>query len=265
MPTSPNSWREAEGWSGSRSAIPSASTIAIEGRGGVADISENGGARYFKLKLNGDPEHDAARLIRIGKELATLPLDYRVTLDANEQYADLAGLGTLVDRLDRDGALKPIAAKLLYIEQPMPRDSFRESPLGALARRDFIIDEADDSYDAFPAARALGYRGISSKSCKGIYKSIVNATRAAKWSAEGENFFIIGRGPDLSGRPCRAAGPGAGRADRRHPCRAQRPSLCRRLWRGARQPKRRRSGPRIPISIATTDTGSGCRSMAAIS
>ena len=55
-----------------------------------------------------------------------------VTLDANEQYADLAGLGALVDRLDRDGALRPIAAKLLYIEQPMPRDITRQSPLGAL-------------------------------------------------------------------------------------------------------------------------------------
>jgi hypothetical protein len=38
----------------------------------------------------------------------------------------------------------------------------------------------------------LGYRGISSKSCKGIYKSIVNATRAAKWSGGGETFFITG-------------------------------------------------------------------------
>jgi hypothetical protein len=165
---------------------------AIEGKGGVADIRENAGARYFKLKLNGDPEHDAARLPRIGKELATLPHDYRVTLDANEQYADLAALSALVDRLDRDGALAPIAEKLLYIEQPMPRDLFKGFALGALARRDFIIDEADDSYDAFPAARALGYRGISSKSCKGIYKSVVNATRAAKWSAEGEKFFISG-------------------------------------------------------------------------
>jgi hypothetical protein len=164
----------------------------VEGAGGVADIRENAGARYFKLKLNGDPAADAARLIRIGKELATLPHDHRVTLDANEQYADLAALATLVDRLDRDGALKPIAAKLLYIEQPMPRDITRQSPLGALGEQDFIIDEADDSYDAFPAARALGYRGISSKSCKGIYKSIVNATRAAKWSAEGEPFFIAG-------------------------------------------------------------------------
>jgi hypothetical protein len=164
----------------------------IEGKGGVADINENAGAHYFKLKLNGDPEHDAARLTRIGGELATLPHDYRITLDANEQYADLSGLGALVVRLDGDAALQPIAAKLLYIEQPMPRDSFRQSPLGALARRDIIIDEADDSYDAFPAARALGYRGISSKSCKGIYKSIVNATRAAKWSTDGAKYFISG-------------------------------------------------------------------------
>ncbi|HEV7602858.1 MAG TPA: hypothetical protein VGO49_21705 [Bradyrhizobium sp.] len=164
----------------------------VEGQGGVADPAQNSGARYFKLKLNGDPVADAARLIRIGKVLVTLPYDYQVTLDANEQYADLAALGVLVDRLDRDRALKPITAKLLYIEQPMPRDITRQSPLGELARRDFIIDEADDSYDAFAAARALGYRGISSKSCKGIYKSIVNAARAQKWSAGGERYFITG-------------------------------------------------------------------------
>lgn len=164
----------------------------VEGEGGAADIRENAGARYFKLKLNGDPAHDAERLIRIGRELATLPYEYRVTLDANEQYADLAALSTLVDRLDRDAALRPIAQKLLYIEQPMPRDITRQSPLGVLARRDFIVDEADDSYDAFPVARALGYRGISSKSCKGIYKSVINATRAAKWSAGGEKCFIAG-------------------------------------------------------------------------
>ncbi len=165
----------------------------VEGKGGVADGDENAGARYFKLKLNGDPGHDAARLTRIGNELATLPDDYRVTLDANEQYADLTALGTLCDRLDRDAALKPIAAKLLYIEQPMPREIFAQSPLGALGARDFIIDEADDSYDAFVTARALGYRGISSKCCKGIYKSILNATRAAEWSAQGgKKYFIAG-------------------------------------------------------------------------
>jgi hypothetical protein len=162
----------------------------VEGGGGVADPKENSGARYFKLKLNGDPEADAARLTRIGQALLTSGRDYRVSLDANEQYADLAALGALIDRLSRDSALAPIATRLLYIEQPMPRDITRTSPLGKLVGRDFIIDEADDSWDAFPAARELGYRGISSKSCKGIYKSVVNATRAAKWSAGDEKFFV---------------------------------------------------------------------------
>jgi hypothetical protein len=164
----------------------------IEGEGGAADIRENSGARYFKLKMNGDPEGDAIRLKRIGQALATLPYDYRVTLDANEQYADLDALGTLVDRLDHDAALAPIAGKLLYIEQPMPRDITRHSPLGKLSSRNFIIDEADDNWDAFPAAKALGYRGISSKSCKGLYKSIVNATRAAAWSVLDHSYFITG-------------------------------------------------------------------------
>jgi L-alanine-DL-glutamate epimerase-like enolase superfamily enzyme len=164
----------------------------IEGKGGVADASENSGARFFKLKLGGNPDRDAARLAAIGQELARLPYDYKVTLDANEQYADLDALRELTERLDRDAALRPVATKLLYLEQPMPRDITRQTPLGSLAARDFIIDEADESYDAFPAARALGYRGISSKSCKGLYKSIINAARAAKWSSEGQRFFVAG-------------------------------------------------------------------------
>jgi hypothetical protein len=164
----------------------------VEGKGGVADPVDNAGARYFKLKLCGDPLADTARLIQIGKELGKLPYDYKVTLDANEQYADLAALAALVASLDHDGAMRPIAAKLLYVEQPMPREIFRQSPLGTLTRRDFIIDEADDCYDAFPTAKALGYRGISSKSCKGIYKSVLNAVRAEKWSTGGEKFFVTG-------------------------------------------------------------------------
>jgi hypothetical protein len=165
---------------------------AIEGAGGVADRDENSGARYFKLKLAGNPGADAARLVRIGRELSTLPYAYGVTLDANEQYADLADLRSLVDRLGRDAGLAPIASRLLYIEQPMPRDLTRAAPIGEMALYDFIIDEADDSYNAFVCARALGYRGISSKSCKGIYKSVINATRAAKWSTPRDKFFVTG-------------------------------------------------------------------------
>ncbi|MBW7961005.1 hypothetical protein [Bradyrhizobium sp. BR 10261] len=167
----------------------------VEGEGGVA----HAGANYFKIKLSGHPAADAARLVRIGNELDTLGRDYKATLDANEQYADLAALQALIDRLDREAALRSIASRLLYIEQPMPREITRQSPLGSLAARGFIIDEADDCYDAFPAARALGYRGVSSKSCKGLYKSIVNATRAAKWSADGARFFVTGE--DLTCQP----------------------------------------------------------------
>jgi hypothetical protein len=32
-------------------------------------------------------------------------------------------------------------------------------------------------------ARARGYRGVSTKSCKGLYKSVINAVRCARWNA----------------------------------------------------------------------------------
>ncbi len=79
----------------------------VEGAGGVADARENSAARYFKLKLAGNPDADAARLVRIGRELATLPYEYGVTLDANEQYADPGDLRNLVDRLSRDASACP--------------------------------------------------------------------------------------------------------------------------------------------------------------
>src|SRR5258707_11347917 len=42
----------------------------VEGTGGVAGPGENAGARYFKVKLNGDPETDTARLRRTGTSAA---------------------------------------------------------------------------------------------------------------------------------------------------------------------------------------------------
>src|ERR1700681_2982973 len=44
----------------------------VGGGGGAAKKKKNGGPPYLKPKLNGDPKADAARLIRIGNELATL-------------------------------------------------------------------------------------------------------------------------------------------------------------------------------------------------
>jgi hypothetical protein len=153
-------------------------------------IGETGG-HYFKLKLCGDPAKDAERLANIATILADLAVDYQVTLDANEQYADVTHLEALIGALVRDNDLAPLSARLLYIEQPMPREITWDRPLGELCRRfAFIIDEADDSYGAFPRARDLGYRGVSSKACKGLYKSLLNGARAMRWNegAPGRNF-----------------------------------------------------------------------------
>ena len=45
---------------------------------------------------------------------------------------------------------------------------------------------------AFAAARALGYAGVSAKSCKGFYRALLNRARVAKWNAEAgaERYFM---------------------------------------------------------------------------
>jgi hypothetical protein len=157
----------------------------------LEEVVRETGCRYFKLKLCGDPVKDRDRLADIATTLSGLVTDFHVTLDANEQYAEVARLQTLVSALTRDLALAPLAKRLLYIEQPLPRELTWDVPLGDLCRDfSFIIDEADDSYDAFPRARLLGYRGVSSKACKGLYKSLLNGARAMGWSADvaGRNF-----------------------------------------------------------------------------
>jgi len=57
-----------------------------------------------------------------------------------------------------------------------------------------IIDESDADLDAFPRAVESGYRGVSSKQCKGLYKSLINKGRCVKWNRRAgfEKLFISG-------------------------------------------------------------------------
>jgi hypothetical protein len=152
----------------------------------LATIHAATGCRYFKIKLSGDPSVDRDRLAVIVGALDGMGIDYRITLDANEQYPSRKALAALVDALLNDVAFAAVAQRLLYIEQPLPREMTWDMPLGDLGKSfAFIIDEADSSYDAFPRALNLGYRGISSKSCKGLYKSLLNGARAAHWNTTG--------------------------------------------------------------------------------
>ena len=162
----------------------------VEGEGGVADAQENAGARYFKLKLSRRSRGrcGAAGADRQGARHARP----RLQGDARRQRAICRSRRAA--RADRPARSRPRAAAdrvktALCRAADAARHHAGNRRSARWRARDFIIDEADDSYDAFPAARALGYRGISSKSCKGLYKSIVNATRAAKWSAGGEQVL----------------------------------------------------------------------------
>ena len=147
------------------------------------------GHRWYKLKVAGDARSDVERLAAIAAVLERLP-DYRASLDGNEQYQDVEGVLELWRRMKADRRLARLLASVAFIEQPLKRDVALTADVSALASaKPVIIDESDDSLDAFPRAKALGYRGVSSKSCKGVYKALVNAARCAAW---GPQYFMTG-------------------------------------------------------------------------
>ena len=86
-------------------------------------------------------------------------------------------------------ALSRLWRSTAFIEQPLDRaialDPAATEGLEALGRQvPIIIDESDGDLEAFPRAVALGYRGVSTKNCKGIVKSFVNRTLVEALSAD---------------------------------------------------------------------------------
>lgn len=145
------------------------------------------GHTHFKLKLSGDPQADLARLTRIVAVLDAHAPGYRATLDGNEQYSGVAPLAELLNGLDATPALASLRAGLLFVEQPINRATAMQADVSALAARVALeIDESDADIGAFPAARRLGYTGVSSKSCKGVYRALLNAARVA----QGPGLFL---------------------------------------------------------------------------
>ncbi|MDQ6916247.1 MAG: hypothetical protein M3023_00320 [Pseudomonadota bacterium] len=155
------------------------------------------GNRYFKLKLGGDPDADLRRLIGIAPVLDRLP-QYVVTLDGNEQFAEPATIAEFWRKVGATPSLAQLTARTLYLEQPLPRGMALQTNVSESARRKpLLIDESDATLAAFPAARALGYSGVSSKSCKGIYKSLLNAARCMLWNSETPRRYFLS-GEDLT-------------------------------------------------------------------
>ena len=161
----------------------------------LEEVVRRYGQRYFKLKVGGDASADVARLSRIAAVLDCIPGPYHVSLDGNEQYEDIREVADLWARLKAEPRLRRLAQSVLFIEQPVKRQRALERRVEGIDKP-VIIDESDDSLDAFPRARALGYKGVSSKTCKGLYKSLVNRARCAAW---GQEYFMSGE--DLTIQP----------------------------------------------------------------
>jgi len=153
------------------------------------------GHRWFKLKVGGDLPADLDRLRRIAAVLDALDQPYRCSLDGNEQYPSAEAFRELWEAIGADPALATLRSSIAFVEQPIARAAVPDQPLGALGEEvPVIIDESDGTDDAFPAARELGYRGVSSKQCKGFYRALLNAARCTRWNAEagGDRYLISG-------------------------------------------------------------------------
>lgn len=150
------------------------------------------GNRYFKLKLGGDEAADLDRLGRIASVLDRMQVPYLVTLDGNEQYPDADGIASFYGRLAAHPPLARLAGSILFVEQPINRKEALARPIAALSRHvPVIIDESDGALSAFAEARALGYAGVSSKACKGIYKSMLNLARCRLWNEAGNGRYFM--------------------------------------------------------------------------
>ena len=151
------------------------------------------GHTWFKLKVGGKVDEDVARLTEIAAVLDASGRPYRVSLDGNEQYDDLEALQGLLARMNALPKLARLVDAIAFIEQPINRKAALERDVSAVSRATpVIIDESDADLDAFPRAKPLGYSGVSSKMCKGFYKSILNAARCAAWSTGEARYFMTG-------------------------------------------------------------------------
>ncbi|WP_376098934.1 mandelate racemase [Roseomonas sp. CCTCC AB2023176] len=156
---------------------------------------------YWKLKVGGNVEADVDRLCRIAAVLDIGPR-YHATLDGNEQYEDAEGAAELWRAMEREPRLDRLRASILFIEQPVKRAKALSVPMTALATsRPVIVDESDGPMDAFVTARGMGYSGVSTKACKGIWRSLINHARCRAWNAEAGDYRHFMSAEDLTTLP----------------------------------------------------------------
>jgi hypothetical protein len=164
----------------------------------LEDAIDAYGYHYFKLKIGGNIQADLERLSHIAEILDRMVEVYYVTLDGNEQYTDVGQILELWHCILAHPQLHRFAQSVLFIEQPLDRDIALQQDISQLSwEKPIIIDESDITPNSFVIAKKQVYKGVSSKSCKGIYRSLINAARCAHWNHEEHGGYFLS-GEDLS-------------------------------------------------------------------
>ncbi len=165
------------------------------------------GLHVFKIKISGNLGTDRPRL----REMAAIftaycPQGFRLTLDGNEQFRQLADFRAYYTELQADPSLAPLFQNLLFVEQPLHRQHALEDEFAAELARwpqapSLILDEADADLSSLPRALDLGYSGTSHKNCKGIIKGLANKALLKMRASR------IRHAPILSGEDLANVGP----------------------------------------------------------
>lgn len=161
------------------------------------------GLTHFKLKVQGDPEQDLARLLEIARVLETqLPGRACASLDGNESFPTAGAFSAFWQRICGEPELDGLLNRLLFVEQPLHRGVALGEKLSPIHRPGgapcpVIIDESDAEIDSLPRALDLGYAGTSHKNCKGVFKGIANRCLIQALEDRGEGPLMMS-GEDLA-------------------------------------------------------------------
>lgn len=169
----------------------------------LEQVARTYGCTWFKVKVSADLEASLERLARIAEVLGREAPDYRLTLDGNEQLADPQALEDFAQRARGHPALRELWERTAWIEQPLARDAaLGEGVAPVLSRIDkpVILDESGDRDEVLEEGLALGYRGISAKNAKGVFRTLHSQRVIHEWNARGEAPAVLSS-EDLTNPP----------------------------------------------------------------
>lgn len=166
----------------------------------LEDCITHYGLTHFKVKLCGQFDQDLERLTALNACFdKNCRQTFRLSLDGNEQYADMLTFAADWERLRPQVPM--LRDHLIFVEQPVVRSAALDPDRGRIpllaGDPRVIIDESDATIESLPQALALGYSGTSHKNCKGVFKGLANRCLLAKRQQDGEGPFLMS-GEDLA-------------------------------------------------------------------